>query len=211
MGDPFVAAGSNGWQISIATTSSARPNFRAFSAGFRGLGGSPTLVGPAASPNEWAVAAGGFTPQGQPTPAALVVDNTVYWVMVDFLARSTVATSGFVEVTNPHRMPTTGNTDPRLGPYKPPSNSLPDYAFDFEPPLSTLPAGTSVVPEFRGAGVVDSGIGFPWPETRSLTGNNVPTPANFPLDAADLAQAGFLDFPDRNPQRHLFRCKPDNE
>ncbi|MHC4897080.1 MAG: hypothetical protein ACYTGW_08235 [Planctomycetota bacterium] len=192
--DPFRASGANGWQVSLAVTSSPRPDFRAFSAGFRGLGGTPTLVGPSHSQNKWTNASGGFTPSGGTVQP---LDNTVYWIMVDFLKRTTVATNGFVEITNPHRMPTAGSGDPRLGPYTPPKNSLPDYAFDFEPPLSTLPAGTSVVPEFRGAGVVDSGSGFPWQETRTFVGGNVPTAANFPLDPLKAGDAWIRHWDER--------------
>jgi hypothetical protein len=136
-------------------------------------------VGPSESPTKWHTASGGFTPSGGTvTP----VDNTVYWIMVDFLKRTAVATNGFVEITNPHRMPTSGSPDPRLGPYTPPKNTLPDYAFDFEPSLANLPAGTSVVPEFRGASMVDSGSGFPWPEIATFVGGNRPDANNFPLD-----------------------------
>ena len=39
-----------------------------------------------------------------------------------------------------------------------------------------------MVPEFRGAGVLDSGAGFPWPEINTFVGGNRPTAANFPLD-----------------------------
>ncbi|MHC4515888.1 MAG: hypothetical protein ACYS5W_19605, partial [Planctomycetota bacterium] len=193
--DPFRASGINGWQISLATTSSPRPDFRAYSGGFGGGSGPAILVGPSESPDAWAVAKGGFLPNGQRTQWQK--DNTVYWTMVDFLKRTTVATNGFVEITNPHRMPATGSPDPRLGPYTPPAGALPDYAFDFEPPLSTLPAGTSVVPEFRGAGVVDSGPGFPWPEIRGLVGANVPTPDNFPLDPKKAADCWVRHWDDR--------------
>ena len=43
----------------------------------------------------------------------------------DFLKRTTVATSGFVSVMDPHRMTGSDNTDPRLGPYTPPAGALP--------------------------------------------------------------------------------------
>jgi hypothetical protein len=192
--DPFRASGVNGWQVGLAVTSSPRPDFRAFSAGFGGRGGAPTVVGPSESPTKWANASGGFTPQGGTVQP---LDNTVYWIMVDFLKRTTVATNGFVEIINPHRMDTTLTTpeDPRLGPYEPEKNSLPDYAFDFEPPLTTLPGGVSVVPEFRGAGLVDPGL--PWQECRGFVGSNRPTAGNFPLDPLKAGDAWLRHWDER--------------
>ena len=117
-----MATGINGWQVSLPVTSSARPDFRAYSAGREG-----EPVGP--SSPKWRIATGGFDLNGRTTEPS---DNTVYWVMADFLKRTAVVTAGFVEIANPHRMPVprlgTGTAtiadpdnmpDPRLGPYSP--------------------------------------------------------------------------------------------
>ena len=53
-------------------------------------------------------------------------------------------------------MPEAPSPDPRLGPYfgkVMPSNTLPTYFFEFDPPLSELPGGTNLIAQFRGAGV----------------------------------------------------------
>ncbi len=83
---------------------------------------------------------------GQPTLYS--ADNSVYWVMADFLKRQTVVTAGFVDLYNPHRMPSRmpGEGDPRLGPYLVnssgtsvlPAGYLPRYDWSFEPPLEQL-------------------------------------------------------------------------
>ncbi len=139
----FIANGFNGWQISLSVQSSPSPNFRVFS------GGAPDQCVSSEDPG-WTQASGqvGVGVQG---------DNSVYWIMADFLKRQTVATSGFIELNNPHRMPDGFDAeDPRLGPY---DNTLaalngvylPDFEWHFEPPLSSLPSGTGLVPEFRAA------------------------------------------------------------
>jgi hypothetical protein len=186
IGDPFIASGINGWQISLAVTSAPRPYFRSYSAG-RG-GGSPIAIGP--SHAAWKLAAGGYTPTGSST---LARDNSVYWVMADFLKRTSVVTAGFVEISNPHRMPT--GIDPRLGPFGAKTvGKLPNFSYDFEPPLSQLPPGTSVVTEFRGASALDNGTSTVWPKV----GGNKTDADNFPNDPLKSGDAFVRHWDDRN-------------
>ncbi|MCK5941988.1 MAG: hypothetical protein KAI24_08480, partial [Planctomycetes bacterium] len=81
-----------------------------------------------------------------------------------------------------------------------PADVVPQFAVSFDPPLSRLPAGTSIVPQFRGAGAVDPQPWYwqrwinqpnrlwptPYPENPSITTANRaalrPDATNFPLD-----------------------------
>ncbi len=196
-GNGYIADGTNGWQIAIPVQSSPQPYFRAFSAG-RPF--SPTLCR-APGDAAWTTAAGGFAPPGSPTGNPPPRDNTFYWIMLDLLKRQSVITAGFIDINNPHRVPE-GFGDPRLGPFylangqsTRPANVKPFFAYEFDPPLQQQPAGTSVVPQFRGAGVVD---GTPWywdrwintttplsptPDYTAAARQQLkPTPENFPLD-----------------------------
>ncbi len=127
--------------------------------------------------------------------------------MADFVKRQTVATAGFVDLYNPHRMPArmTGEGDPRLGPYlvdasgvsSLPLDYLPRFDWSVEPPLEQLPAGTSVVPEFRAASAVDD---HPWryEAARVLLGwTTPPDSTNFPLDPLKACDAGMHKYDDR--------------
>ena len=201
--NPFRASGANGWQVALAVQSSWKPNYRAYSAG--GLvQQAPQLVDPTSQ--EWVKAGGGFTPNGGRTRSA---DNTVFWIMADFVKRQSVLTAGFVEILDPHRMPMPA-TDPRLGPYYSkvmPANVKPNYLFEFDPPLSQLPGGTSLIAEFRGAGLVDrlgnggSATGMPWAaaiNNYSPTSNQeAPDDVNFPLDPLKAGDAGIRKYDDR--------------
>nr|MCU0294833.1 hypothetical protein [Candidatus Nanopelagicales bacterium] len=194
-GNGYIADGFNGWQISIPLQSDPRPYFRAVSAG-RAPGAQPALCR-APGDSAWVTASGGFGPAG----ATSARDNTFYWIMLDLLKRQSVITSGFIDINNPHRVPE-GFLDPRLGPFylvngasTRPANVVPQFAYEFDPPLQNLPAGTSVVPQFRGASIVD---GTPWywdrwirvdtPLFPNATFNEAarqqlkPTPENFALD-----------------------------
>ncbi|MBL9079831.1 MAG: hypothetical protein JNL08_20200 [Planctomycetes bacterium] len=193
-GGGFIADGTNGWQIAIPVQSSANPYFRAVSAGRA----TPTPICRAPGDSQWVTASGGYGPTGATTAAR---DNTFYWIMLDLLKRQSVITSGFIDLNNPHRVPE-GFVDPRLGPFYlqggvsvRPANVKPLFAYEFDPPLDKLPTGTSVVPQFRGAGIVDPS---PWywekwisastplypanPFTAEVRQQLKPTPANFPLD-----------------------------
>ena len=202
-GNPFLASGLNGWQISITVTSSPPqtpwPYFRAVSAG--GLvNGKPQLVDP--SSPAWATASGAYTPSGATTVAR---DNSLYWIMADFVKRQTVVTAGFVAIFDPHRMPPTV-VDPRLGPYladQPNGAWLPRFVHDFEPQLTELPGGTEVIPEFRGAGAVDTlsvpagKAGMPWAAAHGGMHTNYPDEQNFPLDPLKAGDAHIRKFDDR--------------
>ncbi|MEE2888139.1 MAG: hypothetical protein VX951_11985, partial [Planctomycetota bacterium] len=182
--NPFHASGINGWQVSVSVQSSAKPDFRIYSAGRVGTGNQ---IDPTST--QWQQASGGFQPGGIPT---LPGDNTVYWVMADFLKRTSVVTSGFVDIANPHRMPAGG--DPRLGPYDL-TDKLPTYTYDFEPPLSNLPPGTGVVAQFRGASKITRPNQW-WPPV----GTNAPTTDNFPLDPLKAGDAHIHHWDNRNIQ-----------
>lgn len=202
-GGGYIALGTNGWQVAVPVQSSPQPDFRVYSAGRPATpGGAPPICRSESEP-AWNTAAGGFA-LGPPPTTTPPNDNTFYWIMMDVLKRQSVITNGFVDINNPHRVPD-GFADPRLGPFylqnnvsTLPSNVRPTFAYEFDPPLSQLPAGTSLVPQFRGAGPVDAtpwywnswmatssslyptipGIGF----DASMREQLKPTAANFPLD-----------------------------
>ncbi|MEM7199653.1 MAG: hypothetical protein AAF628_05265 [Planctomycetota bacterium] len=196
--NPFLAAGTNGWQISLAVTSGAKPDFRVYSAGGIVSGRSRTTQ---PGSRDWKEAGGGYTPQGRRT---LRSDNSFFWVMADYLKRVSVLTNGFVDIVDPHRILQWPPTDPRLGPYFDPfargaRGALPRFDYGFEPPLEELPSGTSVVPEFRGAGIVDAGIASlpgPWAAARGGF-PTVPDPINFPLDPRKAGDAHIRKLDDR--------------
>ncbi len=207
---PFLATGFNGWQISLGVASASTPNFRAISGGFSGYGGkAPICIG--RQDPDWTSARGGYKLDGTRSNA---LDNSIYWVMADFIKRQTVMTAGFVDIRNPHRMPTRtyNQSDPRLGPYFAGSTSIPtemqpEFDWHFEPPLDQLPGGTSIVPEFRGASEVDS---TPWrwainSNQNWFTGGK-PDAVNFPLDPRKAIDAGVRKFDDRlqngTPRKH---------
>jgi hypothetical protein len=158
VGGGYIALGTNGWQTAVTVQSNRLPAFRAVSAG---LSATPSQAATCRSSGEaqWQVASGGFTyPAAEPTPP---LDNTFYWVMMDVVKRQTVITNGFVDLYNPHRVPERF-ADTRLGPFfleggasNAPTQVLPSFAYEFDPPLSRLPAGTAFVPQFRGASAVD--------------------------------------------------------
>jgi len=195
-GGGYIALGTNGWQTAVTVQSGAMPAFRAVSAGRAATQTSgPICRFP--GENQWNTASGAFTPAGASTAPA---DNTFYWVMMDVVKRQSVITNGFVDIYNPHRVPE-GFADPRLGPFylaggatNAPQNVLPSFAYEFDPPLSELPAGTSFVPQFRGASEVDPEPFYwnAWISNQtplfgaeydaSMREQLRPTAANFPLD-----------------------------
>ncbi len=144
--NPWKATGANGWQISVTITSSILPNWRAYSAG--GFLGQNNIkkVNPAAEE----FAKGGWNPVTRSqTPWG---DNSFYWIRVDFQKRISVATSGFFNLGDPHLAAKNNPTkDPRLGPYSIGANTVPQFDTVVEPPLSELPNGTKIIPQFRGA------------------------------------------------------------
>ncbi len=145
-GNPWKATGANGWQIAITVTSSPMPVWRAYSAGGRTTS-STNKVNPASQ----TTAQGGWTPTGGRTRWG---DNTFYWARFDFLKRFSVATSGFIPLADPHNAAKTNkDNDPRLGPYTFTPNTVPKFDMVIEPPLSSLPNGTKIIPQFRGADV----------------------------------------------------------
>lgn len=226
--NPSLATGFNGWQISLSVQSGSTPDFRAFSGGFAGTSNRPSIcIGPGTP--DFDTARGGFTPAGARTTP--VSDNSVYWTMAQFVRRQSVATYGFVDIYDPHRrlrgpaddleLPAPEDTDPRLGPFffndlanEPvlPADLAPRFDFVFEPPLSTLPGGTSVVPEFRAAGRVPvdnpmTGLfegPWRWGAQSTRIGVNdggnvveVPTAVNVPLDPLKATDAHIRKFDDR--------------
>ena len=204
-GRGYVASGANGWQVSLAIQSSAIPNFRVYSGGGVVSGRARTVAPGSAA---WSVAAGGINPlNGQNTTAG---DNTFYWAQWDFMKRQTVVTSGFVDVLNPHRVEAAQTTDPRLGPYFPagavdvlPAGQRVVYTTLFEPPLASLPGGTELIPQYRGASIVDptpwiSGACAPLIHWTSK-GQVPPSHLNFPLDPRKAGDAHIRKFEDGTP------------
>ena len=156
-GGGYIALGTNGWQTAVTVQSDPRPAFRALSAG-RAATATQAPICRSPGDSQWNQASGGYTPAGGGTAAS---DNTFYWIMMDVLKRQTVITNGFIDIYNPHRVPE-GFADPRLGPFylssgtpNAPQGVLPSFAYEFDPPLSQLPSGTSIVPQFRAASAVD--------------------------------------------------------
>lgn len=148
--NPWKATGFNGWQVSITVQSGAQPNWRAYSAGGRS-GTTEQRVDPSAEINAnggWNPTTGGRTSWG---------DNTCYWACVDFLKRQSVMTFGFIDLTDPHRATVNKLDDTRLGPFTWGNDSLPKFDTWFDPPLSTIPGGTRLVAEYRGADVFLAG------------------------------------------------------
>jgi len=192
--NPFQATGSNGWQVSVTVGSDPRPRFRVFSGGRPAAAPQGELP---MGPNDpgWNVASGGWAlvpgnPQAAWTVTPLPVlgsnhkgDNTFYWIMMDLLKRQSVVTSGFVDLNNPHRVPE-GFADARLGPFYldngnvlQPADVLPSFGYSFDPPLTRMPAGTSVTPQFRGASAVDDTPWY-WQRWVNTTTRLWPTPNN---------------------------------
>jgi hypothetical protein len=209
-GGGYVAIGNNGWQISITLQSSPQPNFRVYSGGRPPVGaGAALCIGPAST--VWRNPGGGYPPGS--TAATPAGDNSLYWIMIDFLKRATVVTSGFVDLMNPHRMATNPadpnyGVDPRLGPYffsggayNLPQDTLPYFTFNAE---GTESGGTAVTVQFRGAGSIEA---QPWYYANVInTGalypaawrpQMLPTIDNFPLDPYKACDAHIRKFDDR--------------
>jgi hypothetical protein len=192
-GSPFRAFGTNGWQISITVQSSILPAFRAFSGGQPDRGRGPHLVQPGTA--DWERALGGFDLQGVRTPG---LDNSLYWLMADFQKRVTVATAGFVDLRDPHRVGPS-HADPRLRPAAT-AGLVPEFTWSLDPPASRRPAGTGVAVEFRGAGPVDPEPWL-WREENVLAnvgGYTRPDERNVPLDPHKACDAHIRKFDDRD-------------
>ncbi len=124
------AAGINAFDISLATASSARPNWRAFSTGGYNQSGNPVFRDPDNDP----VALGGFNPNSTPTPGAptLNSDNSLYIGQLDVVTRISRMYSHWFDTT------ITGTT----------------ISYDqpiVEPAPNLQPTGTSVALAYRGA------------------------------------------------------------
>ncbi len=208
VGGGYIAFGTNGWQTAVTVQSSSVPNFRVFTAG-RPPASSGTGSGSASlckEPTSTTIATGGYVrnANGSYSPSPSPGDNTFYWIMMDVVKRQSVITNGFVDINNPHRVPETFD-DPRLGPFylanghsTVPNTLRPEFSYEFDPPLSRQPSGTSIVAQFRGAGEVDPA---PWywqrwiatvnpmfpqdpygPANSSARADLKPSDQNFPLD-----------------------------
>jgi len=142
--DPFKATGLNGWQVSLTVTSSSLPNWRAYSGGGT-VGNQPRTI----DPSKQTLAEGGYIPStGGRTPWG---DSVCYWAAFDFLKRMSVMTYGFINLADPHQAVDNKLDDVRLGPYVFQTGDLPLFEAYFDPPLSTQPAGTRLIAEYRGA------------------------------------------------------------
>jgi hypothetical protein len=121
-----------------------------------------------------------------------------------------------VDVLNPHRVDSNfPNRDPRLGPYYTagaedvlPTDTVPQFQTLFEPALSTLPGGTEVIPQYRGASIVDP---RPWIAIDCnylfwRARNQVkPDHLNFPLDPRKAGDAGTRKFSDQFNANNVAR------
>jgi len=185
LGNGYIASGVNGWQVAVTVMGDYQPSFRAYSGGHGGP--APLRWGP--GDPEWNIASGAFDLSYQPINhlgQQLFTDNTLYWIMIDMLKRQSVITNGFVDLNNPHRVPE-GFSDPRLGPYylaggesTRPHDIEPTFTFEFDPPLSQQPGGTSIVTQFRAASAVDPS---PWYWQRWMM------PSNSTLYPAPIGEA----------------------
>ncbi|HEX6811083.1 MAG TPA: hypothetical protein VF384_05605 [Planctomycetota bacterium] len=189
LGGGYVALGTNGWQVAITVQSGSQPNFRVLSAGRAAVPGAPSALCRSPSDPQWNTASGGFI--GQTTATTPPGDNTFYWIMLDVLKRQSVITNGFLDINNPHRVPE-GFADPRLGPFflqggqsTLPADMLPLFDHEFDPPLASMPPGTSVVPQFRAASIVDPTPWY-WNQWIAPSAGNPLFPAP-PLGAAERA------------------------
>jgi hypothetical protein len=201
-GRGWLATGANGWQVSLTVQSTAQPNFRVYSAG--GLDPQRNVYVVSPGQQAWEVAVGGRDPiAGGTTPPG---DNTLYWARMHFLRQRTVATAGFVDLLDPHRMPTGAVIDPRLGPYfadtsaraSLPADVRPNYVLVLSP--AAMPTGTSVRVEYRAAGIVDP---TPWAARYDQntarwrdSGQEPPDAVNFPLDPRKAGDAHIRKFSD---------------
>ena len=91
-GNGYIALGTNGWQVSLTVQSGAQPNFRVLSAGRAALNTAQAPICRGPGDPQWNNASGGYTPTGGGTPG---LDNSVYWMMTDYLKRTSVVTAGF--------------------------------------------------------------------------------------------------------------------
>jgi hypothetical protein len=147
VGNPFLATGFNGWQISVPSTFNPPPNVRVYSAGGYAPPGYPKGKPTTVDPANQTQASGGFTPQGART---IPGDNSVYWAQVDFVRRVSVMTYGFVSLRDPHRAAVIQYQDPRLGPYYTEAAPLrPVFDLLLDPPAGDVPQGTRLQTEFR--------------------------------------------------------------
>ena len=124
------ATGVNAFDISLATASSARPNWRAFSTGGYNTSNQPVARDPDNDP----VALGGFNPNSTPTPGAptLNSDNSLYIGQLDVVTRISRMYSHWFDTTITSTV----------------------VRFDepiLEPAANLQPTGTSVALAFRGA------------------------------------------------------------
>lgn len=130
------AHGLNGLAVALAINSSARPAFRAFSAGGINSSGSSVLVDPDNAP----VATGGFSttsiPPGQQT---LPSDNAVAYGQADFVVRKSRMISTWLD---------TGS-----------ATGLQSFRGEGVPSTGDLPPGTEILIEYRGATSVTSSAG----------------------------------------------------
>lgn len=224
LGDPYLALGTNGWQVSITVQSSAPPNFRVLTGGRPAAHPLGSQCLEPSSPG-WSTAIGAWSPPSPATPGwtqGPAGDNTLYWIMLDVLRRQTVVTAGFVDLLDPHRV-REGHPDPRLGPFWLdngvsilPSDVVPDFVHETDPPLARMPAGVTFVPQFRAAGNVDPSPWY-WKAWIDTPNALFPTPSeqnpgftaaaraalrpdadNFPLDPLKAGDAHVRKWDSRN-------------
>jgi hypothetical protein len=142
------AFGLNGFKVNLALNSSARPAFRAYSAGGVLSTGAVVKVDPDNQPN----ATGGFTPNGFPTGPGSEIDPVFYLGQVDFVVRVNRVHSIWLDTFQFG-----------LAKFRAPV---------IDPPKSRQPAGTEIVVALRAADTVTNGIpstGGPLPRHDATT------------------------------------------
>ena len=117
--------GLNSFDVSIAVANSARPNFRAYSAGGQSTSGLVFI-----EPDLANVATGGFNPSSVPTPGAATVpmDNTFLIGAADLVVRDSRSHAIWIDAGTPA-----------------------SWASAAEPADADQPAGTSIEVAYRGA------------------------------------------------------------
>ncbi|MEM6674882.1 MAG: Ig-like domain-containing protein [Planctomycetota bacterium] len=127
------AIGTNGWILSLAVNSSARPNFRNFSTGGTNQGGAFDPV----DPDTEEIGNGGFDPNSSPPGATTIGrDNSVHIGAIDYVTRISRVHSIWFEPT------IEGEPSFTTRRYNPPT---------VEPRAADQPAGTGLDIDFRGA------------------------------------------------------------
>jgi hypothetical protein len=161
-----TAIGLNPLAIDLATSSSAAPNFRAYSTGgFNTIGQRVTK-----DPDLELAPTGGFNPNGVPPgrPTTRSADNSLYLGQLDYVVRVSRVHTIWIDTNSS----TTRFVEPVI-----------------EPTESARPPGTRIVVEYRGAQQFDSADQRPF-NARTLTAYGDPTVGTAPVHERRRALEG---------------------